>query len=405
VSEAARAAAQPQRNSAATDVDASKSRAVRALRWYSAVPVAMLLDSSISAEAVRLAAILLHYDGKDGLCYPKISTLEKDLNVSKNTVLRLLIELEQYQFLTRKKQGKKNFYSLTPLYVEPVRPDAFAVTGDLEVQNAPRARPRPRKQLRRERPEPMLPLEAPRPVSPVAPIDRARARRGAERKPAAEPRPAAADGPDDGAEAAAIETLRGSLIEVGINPEDALAWATGCFDIPVEDVVEAVGIMRLKPAYLRRQITNGVGYIRTLVNTQVHTNRLLREHEARKSESTRSARPVRPAFEAEPIALAPEERLATPTPADVAVAVIEAPTAEVPDWWRPICEAMVSRLSPEAYAMFFQPIRATTIDGEPTVVVPVTFTLNVLRKKLGRDLDVELASLGFIGRLLVADHE
>ena len=148
----------------------------------------MLLDSSISAEAVRLAGILLHYNGPTG-CYPKVQTLQRDLNAGKNTVLRLLEELERYGFLVRERSGRNNRYHLRPVYERPLRQDSMEATGELQTQNAPRPRPPKRRTLHKPRPAPQLPLETPpQQVSPVELIARARRRRQLEEQvPSVEP--------------------------------------------------------------------------------------------------------------------------------------------------------------------------------------------------------------------------
>ncbi len=366
----------------------------------------MMLDSSISAEAVRLAGIMLHYEGEQGECYPKIETLQRDLNVSKNTVLRLLVELEEYGFLSRAKRGKKNFYTLAPRYEKPVRPTAFQATGELEVQNAARPKPKPRKQLRRERAPLPLPLDT-KPVPPVAPIEKARARKAAGKSDR-----------DPAVDAKIIEALSAALVAVGVAPDDALSWATGCYDLPHEAVLAAVDIMRKKPAYYRREIGNHVGYIRRLVNTQVHTNEILREHAERNPPrprsspgSTETLGAVGSLASMGENALQPDLR-AEKLPVSATLAVGDPVNArmlhardltDAPAWWREIADAMHERLSPAGFEMFFCPLRAEVIDGDRVVFVPLSYTIRMLRKLLGRDLDVELATLGFDGRIIVED--
>lgn len=313
------------------------------LRWFSPMPVAMLKDPSISAEAKVLAGVLLHYDGDKG-CYPRIDSLMTDLNVSKHTVIRLLEELERYGFLKREKRGRNNFYHLTPAYVPPARPTDITLTGELAVQNTPPPKPVKRKTLHKRRPDPMLPLAAEK-VAPVQPIP---LRRSVEvKKQVASVQPiGAGDGnaiggtgaTQNGAgadervapvqlgrvprvqrdpsnrlhgcdpditknpissnnqqqqESAVAESytdqaaIELALINQAVAHEDAVRWAIDLEGIPLPDILVALKIMRTKPAYRRREIDRPGAYMRTLCKTQVHTDRMLEEHYARASELRR----------------------------------------------------------------------------------------------------------------------
>jgi hypothetical protein len=161
----------PALSAAADDSEAERRRRAERPRWFSPVPVAMLLDSSISNDAKVLAGILIHYNGPAG-CYPKVETLMRDLNSSKSTTLRLLEELERYGFLVRDRRGRNNRYDLRPVYERPLRPDSFEATGQLAAQNAERPRPERRSALRKKRTAPQLPApESREKVPPVTPID------------------------------------------------------------------------------------------------------------------------------------------------------------------------------------------------------------------------------------------
>lgn len=46
------------------------------LRWFAAMPIALLKDPSVAAESKVLAGLLIAYDGPKG-CFPKISSLMK----------------------------------------------------------------------------------------------------------------------------------------------------------------------------------------------------------------------------------------------------------------------------------------------------------------------------------------
>jgi hypothetical protein len=307
------------------------------LRWFSAMPIALLKDPSVAAESKVLAGLLIAYDGPKG-CFPKISSLMKDLGASKHTVIRSLEELERYGFLKRQKRGRNNVYHLTPAYVQPARPDDIALTGELAIENARPMKPVKRKTLHNRRPDPTLPLDVQQ-VAPVQPIPIQRGKRRPERVASVQPivganldetssagatfhgnssgesvapeqpgfvapvqpvepnrlhrsnlditknqdviyiqqqQEAAADASTTKAE---VEL---ALINAGVVPEDAVPWAMDLDGISINDILSALTIMRSKPAYRRREIARPGAYMRVLVNTQVHQDRQLAEHEARK---------------------------------------------------------------------------------------------------------------------------
>jgi len=155
-------------------------RPTSALRWFTAMPVAMLLDPALSSDAKVLAGILLHYDGPTG-CHPKVDSLMRDMNGSKNKVLRLLEELERYGFLARERRGRNNTYSLRPVYERPIRPASLEATGELQSLNAPRARPEKRNALHKPRPAPTLPLVV-EPLKKVPSVERIENARGQRKK-------------------------------------------------------------------------------------------------------------------------------------------------------------------------------------------------------------------------------
>jgi hypothetical protein len=360
------------------------------LRYYSPVPVALLLDTSISNNAKVLAGLLLHYDGPRG-CFPKVETLERDLNVSRHTIYRLVEELERAHFLERRKRGRNNTYLLTPQYVQPTRHGDIRATGELAIENATAPKPVARKTLRKLRPEPTIPrvVKPVKPVAPVRHIDEARQRRSEPDNPesvalvqpmakhvAPERHEPVAPVQPDMAQSVAPErpiaddtsqrcdmdksknqevtknhvfihnqqqqtaaeknkdrtSIEAALIAEGVAPEDAVPWAVDLLDIDVDDVLAALKIMRVKPAYRRREINRPGAYMRVLVNTQVHVNRQLAEHEARKrrpasqppaplaSASTTMPRTetIRPAERAAPVGRAPSssvhDQLAVPEP-------------------------------------------------------------------------------------------
>jgi hypothetical protein len=286
------------------------------------MPIALLKDPSIAAESKVLAGLLISYQGPMG-CFPKISSLMKDLGVSKHTVIRCLEELERYGFLTRERRGRNNIYNLTPAYVQPTRPDDITITGELSIENERPAKPVKRKTLHKRRPDPTLPLTAQR-VAPEQPISISRCKDGIKQVAPVQPirnthademvsseqpghvAPMLPDPADRLHEsnlditeiqtrnyiqqqqnAAAGEkpnraTIEYALIEAGVAPIDAVTWAIDLDGLDLPDIRDALKIMRAKPAYRRREIDRPGAYMRVLAKTQVHQDRELAAHEARK---------------------------------------------------------------------------------------------------------------------------
>lgn len=302
------------------------------------MPIALLKDPAVAAESKVLAGLLISYDGPKG-CFPKISSLMADLGTSKHTVIRSLEELERYGFLTREKRGRNNTYHLTPAYVPPARPDDITLTGRLAAENAPAAKPVKRKTLHNRRPDPTLPLALEK-VAPEQPIPITRGKRGPKQVALVQPIATgdlAAKGSigatyigENQAELVAPEqpglvalvqpvaknrlhrsnldinknqtisniqqqqddaaalskpdrtTIEGALIAESVAPEDAIPWAIDLVGLNLDDILAALKLLRAKPAYRRREIARPGAYMHTLVNTQVHVERQLAEHEARK---------------------------------------------------------------------------------------------------------------------------
>jgi hypothetical protein len=309
-------------------------------RNFVRLPSAMARDATLSAEAVRLAAVLMSYDFGKGYVFPKISTLETDTGTKKRTVIRSLEELERYGFLTRKKRGRNNGYYLAPRYIEPPKPDAVTSAGGLLVENAPIAAPvrARRHSLQKPLPPPELPL-AKVPVGAPIPIGRAKAKRekvpvgapiagsmaesesatGARagtnlghandaQVPVGAPTLVPAGAPisvnrcpqghsdlevdqvikytQQQVDAAAgdrptNEELAAELVRLGALEADAIAWARELSDLPSADVIAAVTIMLGRSAYRAGTVTNPIGYLRRLAANAVPQHRELAEHYGR----------------------------------------------------------------------------------------------------------------------------
>jgi hypothetical protein len=335
------AAAKPKIAAPATaPVSIDETAAKSTARNFVRLPSAMARDATLSAEAIRLAAVLMSYDFGKGYVFPKISTLENDTGTKKRTVIRSLEELERYGFLTRKKRGRNNGYFLAPRYIEPPKPDAVTTAGGLLVENAPIAAPvRARRHtLQKPLPPPELPL-AKVPVGAPIPIGRAKAKRGKvpagapiqdfdatksaatgarrgtnqdadndEQVPVGAPTQVPAGAPisanrcpqghsdlevdqvikytQQQVDAAAGERppndgLAAELVGAGIREADAVAWARELEDLPPADVIAALAIMLGRNAYRTGEVTNPVGYLRRLVANAVPQQRDLAEHYGR----------------------------------------------------------------------------------------------------------------------------
>ena len=64
----------------------------------------IIQDPDLSLRAKGLYAILCSYADKERKCYPSISTLAESAGVTRRTIERTLIELEQKDYVRR--QGK-----------------------------------------------------------------------------------------------------------------------------------------------------------------------------------------------------------------------------------------------------------------------------------------------------------
>ena len=75
--------------------------------YFSIVPE-WVIDAPISAQAVRVYAVLCRYaDKEDGTCFPSIRTLADRLNVSDSTIKRALKELKSISAIKSEKRFDK----------------------------------------------------------------------------------------------------------------------------------------------------------------------------------------------------------------------------------------------------------------------------------------------------------
>ena len=61
----------------------------------------VILDPDITLQSKALYATLACYANKQRTCFPSISTLSNDLNVSESTIKRLIKELKAKNFIKR----------------------------------------------------------------------------------------------------------------------------------------------------------------------------------------------------------------------------------------------------------------------------------------------------------------
>lgn len=67
-----------------------------------------IYSEEISHRAVTVYMYLHYRADKDGKCYPAISTISKELKLSKSTVKRAIQDLEKLGYLTRKERWREN---------------------------------------------------------------------------------------------------------------------------------------------------------------------------------------------------------------------------------------------------------------------------------------------------------
>jgi DNA-binding MarR family transcriptional regulator len=61
----------------------------------------IILDPSITPQAKALYSVLACYANKQRTCFPLISTLSNDMNVSQRTIKRLINELKSKDYIKR----------------------------------------------------------------------------------------------------------------------------------------------------------------------------------------------------------------------------------------------------------------------------------------------------------------
>jgi DNA-binding transcriptional ArsR family regulator len=299
---------------------ASNAPKRRPLRWFSPIPVAMLLNPAISGDAIRLFGILLHHEGAEG-CFPRQDTLSTEIGKSIDTVQRLLDELRRHGFLDVEKRGRRNNYRLAPEYTAPVRPNTFEATGELELENTAPVRPIPRRALGRRKPAsasdqtglalrrrsteeqhtaPMRSISQPTEedlTARVRSIDTARMRRESRNTPhecgpeanknqslskTSSSKSDAAAGLADTEKARRLE-LETALREIpGITTIAAATIAIDLRDEDPRDVLKAAHLMVKRRRFREGRVPNPSGYLREMIRSQIRLHRVREEHEREK---------------------------------------------------------------------------------------------------------------------------
>src|SRR4051794_10334976 len=75
------------------------------------IPDTLASYPGLSPSAKLCFARLARFAGQNGLCYPSVSTLAKEIAISDRQVLRCLAELEKQGFIRRlPRQGRSNYF-------------------------------------------------------------------------------------------------------------------------------------------------------------------------------------------------------------------------------------------------------------------------------------------------------
>lgn len=77
------------------------------MKIFGIVSKSVMTNTSLSAEAKALYALLSCYCNVERVCFPSTTTLAKLLGKSVATVYRLLAELERNDILVKVRQGQK----------------------------------------------------------------------------------------------------------------------------------------------------------------------------------------------------------------------------------------------------------------------------------------------------------
>lgn len=75
-----------------------------------------LYDSGLPHRAVSVYMFLWDHKDKEGKCFPAISTIARELNLSKSTVKRALGDLEKAGWIRKERRSRENGGSSSNFY-------------------------------------------------------------------------------------------------------------------------------------------------------------------------------------------------------------------------------------------------------------------------------------------------
>lgn len=75
-----------------------------------------IYSTNLPHRAIAVYMYLRDRAGKDGSCYPAVSTIAADLKMSKSTVKRALCDLEKVQYIRHERRYRQSGGNSTNLY-------------------------------------------------------------------------------------------------------------------------------------------------------------------------------------------------------------------------------------------------------------------------------------------------
>lgn len=82
---------------------------------------AIICDPKLSCEAYRILSVIIFHNMKNSTCWPSYETISEETGLSRMSVYRHLKELFKLHYLSWKRTGKSNIYSLGSGVVVPKR--------------------------------------------------------------------------------------------------------------------------------------------------------------------------------------------------------------------------------------------------------------------------------------------
>ena len=75
-----------------------------------------IYSANLPHRAIAVYMYLRDHAGKDGSCYPAVSTIAQDLKMSKSTVKRALGDLEKAQYIRQERRYRQSGGNSSNLY-------------------------------------------------------------------------------------------------------------------------------------------------------------------------------------------------------------------------------------------------------------------------------------------------